>query len=156
MTLYLRSVVEEDRDILYQWANDPEVRNNAFHTEQINYDTHKLWFANVLKDKDVLQYILVSEDGEKKEKKKMGQIRLNIYQDRAVIDYSIARDMRKKGLGVKIIQLMEQKLHETGSNISILVAEVKNENVASAKVFEKCGYVENRKKEYIEYTKYLK
>ena len=156
MTLYLRSVVEEDRDVLYQWANDSEVRNNAFHTEQIIYDTHKLWFANVLKDKDVLQYILVSEEGENKEKKEIGQIRLNIYQDRAVIDYSIARDMRKKGFGVKIIQMMEQKLHETGSNISILVAEVKNENVASAKVFEKCGYVESRKKEYVEYIKHLK
>ena len=30
---YLRLVKPEDIDLLFSWANDPEVRKNAFHTE---------------------------------------------------------------------------------------------------------------------------
>lgn len=157
MALYLRAAVEDDMDLLYQWANDSEVRKNAFHTEKIAYDTHKTWFANVLKDEDVLQYLLVKEDGEGNHKtEEIGQIRLNIDGNKAVIGYSIAKDMRKKGFGEKMVQMVEEKLQETGKNIGVLIAQVKYENPASAKVFEKCGYTAARKEAYIEYTKQLK
>lgn len=61
MALYLRKAVKEDMDLLYRWVNDSEVRKNAFHTEEIAYDIHKTWYAKAMKDKDILQYILVKE-----------------------------------------------------------------------------------------------
>lgn len=106
MALYLREAVEEDMDLLYEWANDAEVRKNAFHTEQIPYDTHKKWFENLLKDTETLQYILVEE--------------------------------------------------ETAKNITFLIGQVKYENAASARVFEKCGYKAYPQENYIEYRKQIR
>ena len=154
MALYLREAVKEDMDLLYQWVNDPEVRRNAFHTEQIPYDTHKKWFENVLKDRNVLQYILMEEyHGVTKE---IGQIRLSLDKDRAVIGYSIAEEMRGKGFGSRMVQMAEEKLKEARQEIVVLEAQVKYENKASSKVFEKCGYTVCRKKKYIQYTKSIR
>ncbi len=68
MTLYLRKAVEEDRDLLYEWVNDSEVRKNAFQTEKIPYDTHVAWYAKAMKDKNILQYILEKKRRERKKK----------------------------------------------------------------------------------------
>lgn len=154
MALYLREAVKADIDLLYRWANDSEVRKNAFHTEQIPYDTHKVWFENVLKDRNVLQYIFIEKhQGMTKE---IGQIRLSLDKDRAVIGYSIAEDMRGKGFGTRMVQMAEEKLREVRKEIAVFAAQVKYENKASAKVFEKCGYTSSRKMEYIEYTKAIR
>ena len=56
MRLSLREVTAKDMDLLYEWANDPTVRQNAFHTEPIPYEDHKMWFAKNLADRDVLMY----------------------------------------------------------------------------------------------------
>ena len=58
--LSLREVTAKDMDLLYEWANDPTVRQNAFHTEPIPYENHKMWFAKNLADREVLMYILCS------------------------------------------------------------------------------------------------
>ena len=58
MNLYLRNVTENDIDLLYEWANDSEVRRNAFHTEQIPYSTRKAWFAKVLEDNNDAVHIM--------------------------------------------------------------------------------------------------
>lgn len=152
MALYLREAVEEDMDLLYEWANDAEVRKNAFHTEQIPYDTHKKWFENLLKDTETLQYILVEEA----KAKEIGQIRLSLNKDRAVIDYSVDKHMRKRGFGVKMVKLVEVKLQETAKNITFLIGQVKYENAASARVFEKCGYKAYPQENYIEYRKQIR
>lgn len=154
MALYLREAVKEDMDLLYRWANDSEVRKNAFHTEQIPLCTHKVWFENMLKDKNVLQYIFIEEHhGITKE---IGQIRLSLDKDRAVIGYSIAKDMRGKGFATRMVQMAEEELREVRKEITVFVAKVKYENEASANVFEKCGYRASRKMEYIEYTKAIR
>ena len=154
MALYLRKAVQEDMDLLYRWVNDSEVRKNAFHTGEIAYDTYKTWCAKVMKEKDIQQYILVKET--EGIQKIIGQIRLNINKDTARIDYSIARNMRKRGYGVKIVKKLEEMLTENENGIVVLVAEVKNENIASAKVFQKCGYTETQKNNYIEFRKQIK
>ena len=41
MRLSLREVTAKDMDLLYEWANDPTVRQNAFHTEPIPYEIIK-------------------------------------------------------------------------------------------------------------------
>lgn len=161
MTLYLREAVKEDMELLYEWANDLEVRRNAFHTEQIAYDTHKTWFENVLKDSDILQYILIDENRKEMDEnicgtEEIGQIRLSLDKEKALISYSIAKNRRGKGYGSKMVSMVEEKIRETKKGITICVAQVKYENIASAKVFQKCGYTEYRKPQYIEYVKELK
>lgn len=145
MELSLRKAASDDMDLLFEWANDADVRRNAFNTDAIPYDEHKKWFCGVLADKDILQYIMC--DGGQP----VGQIRLNIEGKSAYIDYSIARSMRGKGLGNSILKLMEREVIDNAPNIAELVGQVKYGNEPSANAFEKCGYIRTDRDNFIEY-----
>lgn len=131
---FLREARSSDIDLIFEWANDPEVRKQSFHSEFIAYSTHTAWFSSALQSEDMRIYIMVSEG------MPVGQVRLNLKADgTAEIGYLIAPAYRGKGFGKRIIELVEQQArHITG--IRQMVAWVKASNVPSCKVFEKCGY----------------
>ncbi|HBV82530.1 MAG: GNAT family N-acetyltransferase [Lachnospiraceae bacterium] len=144
--LHLRQVCLADRELLFEWANDDTVRANAFHTEKIPYTDHIKWFANIMTKDSIYQYILCDNE------LPVGQIRLNIEGDKAFIDYSIAAKYRGMGYGTTLMQLFLQEL-ETVKMLDkrTLVGQVKQENLASARVFEKCGFTPIKKKDVIQY-----
>ena len=150
--LSLREVTAQDMDLLYKWANDPTVRQNAFHTEPIPYEDHKMWFARNLADRDVLMYILCSISAREKEEP-LGQIRLAIEEGNALISYSVDASRRGQGLGAKMVLMAEEKLRESRRDVTHCIAQVKYENPASARVFEKCGYDEQDMEQYMEFNK---
>ena len=139
--IYLREATTEDRDLLYEWANDPETRRASFHTEKIAYEEHCRWFDKILNDESELQYILMNQD------EPVGQVRLTLEGEDAVVSYSIAPDKRGLGYGKEIIRLT-QDLAREHSDIHRLVAQVKPSNLASVSCFENCGFEE----EYRQYT----
>lgn len=146
--LHLREVRRADRDILFQWANDPETRRQAFHTEPIPYEDHIAWFEHVMTDETVHQYLLCRGDV------LLGQIRLNTEDGRALISYSVSPENRGKGYGAEMLRLLERRMASAPlSGITRLVAQVKYGNIASAKTFEKCGYRKNEMPDYIRYEK---
>lgn len=155
MRLTLREVTGKDIDLLFRWANDPITRKNAFHTEQIPYDTHRTWFVKMLADRDVLKYILcsISNTGEMQD---IGQIRLSIEDGEALIDYSIDPEKRGQGFGTRMILMAEEKLRESRTDVVFCKGQVKLENIASAKAFEKCGYDMDEKEQYLEFTKRIR
>ena len=139
--IYLREATIKDRDQLYEWANDPETRRASFHTEKIVYEEHCRWFDKILNDESELQYILMNQD------EPVGQVRLTLEGEDAVVSYSIAPDKRGLGYGREIIRLI-QEVALKRSDIHRLVAQVKPSNIASVSCFENCGFVE----EYRQYT----
>ncbi|MDE7322998.1 MAG: GNAT family N-acetyltransferase [Lachnospiraceae bacterium] len=144
--LHLRSVCQSDMDLLFVWANDDTVRKNAFHTEKITYENHVKWFSKMLADKTVYQYILC--EGECP----IGQIRLNVEKGEGVIDYSICAAKRGKGYGSRLLQLIRQRvLFDKISDVTKLTGQVKYENTASARAFERCGFTRKEKPEYIQF-----
>lgn len=146
MCLYLRKVQPTDLDLLFQWANDSTVRQNAFHTEQIPYENHVKWFTKMMADESVHQYILC--EGEEP----IGQIRLNIEGNEALIDYSISAEHRGRGYGSKLLQLMKNQIvTDKISGVIKMTGQVKYENFASARAFEKCGFTKKDMTEYIQY-----
>lgn len=150
MILRLRKASQEDMDLLFQWANDAAVRSNAFHTEQIPYENHVKWFEKMMADASVYQYILC--DGELS----VGQIRLNIEGNAAVIDYSVAAAFRGKGYGSRMLRMIPMQIvQDRISNVTELVGQVKYGNNASARTFESCGYAKQELPEYIQYTNAL-
>ena len=133
----MRTVKEDDIDLLFAWANDPEVRKNAFHTEPIPYETHQKWFANLMNDEKQVQYIFMVDE------KPAGQIRLSISEEEAVIDYSIAADMRGRGYGKRMLELIREEAGRSYPFIHTLIGRVKKGNPASGKCFAACGYEES-------------
>ena len=132
--VFLREASIDDRDLLFDWANDPTVRKNSFSTDPIAYPEHVRWFGRVLDDADTLQYILV--DGNVP----VGQIRLGLSGQEATISYSIAPEHRGKGYGHLILRLVAAEVSESHPEILTLNALVKEENLASVALFESEGY----------------
>lgn len=134
--LYLRNVAVSDMKMLFMWANDDEVRKNAFHSEKISYEQHELWFRKVLFDKNEHLFILMDKD------EAVGQIRLSCEGETAEIDYSIDSCKRGRGYGQAICRLAVDKVKKEYSGIKILVAKVKPLNMASINCFQKNGFQE--------------
>lgn len=144
---FLRSVCLSDVDLIYEWANDPETRMNSFSTNNIPYADHVEWFRKKLASPGTLFYVLRSGSDD------VGQIRLELEGDSALISYSIASRFRGRGFGKKIIHLAEEKLEREYPSVHSLVGCVKFANEASQRIFAALGYARSDKDSLIEYTK---
>ena len=133
--VYLRDVKPDDRELLFQWVNDREVRANSFRQEQVSYREHCCWMERVLSDPDEL-FFLVMDDGNP-----VGQLRLTKCGGCAEISYSIAPDKRGIGYGTAVIELAKEVVRNDHPDITRLIAKVKPNNVISSRCFEKNGFV---------------
>jgi len=147
--LYLRKVTENDIDLLFKWANDPMVRENSFNSEPIEYEEHKNWFNDKLKSNQSWIYIL------EKNKTPAGQIRIDIEEEKGVINYSIAKNFRGEGLGTKILKLVTERVKKDDLPIEKLEGEVKSGNIPSIKCFRKAEYKEEKKNDIYIFSKKL-
>jgi len=134
----------DDMDLLYEWANDDEVRKSSFSTEKILYEDHVKWFHRVLEREDCKQYIYYVDDIA------VGQVRITIEGDKAEIGYSICSQYRGHGYAKRMLQVLKAQLKHDAPELKTLVAKVKPENVASQKVFMGLGYEETYRKYEIE------
>lgn len=128
--LWLREATLDDMILLFCWVNDPIVRQSAFCVNEISLTTHKRWFAEALMNDYVRIYILQRGD------LPVGQVRVELDDEKWMIDYSIDAAWRGYGYGKQILCLLETKME----NGACLVGEVKEANVASQKIFEELGY----------------
>lgn len=143
----------DDADILFEWANDAQTRANAFNTGEIEYDEHIRWFRSKLENEN--SYIFICESCGQK----IGQIRLDITDNEALISYSIAKEYRGMGFGKKILKSVEcyaKKIAGTKDRSIDLVGLVKFENLPSQCCFEGLGYAKSMQKKFIEYRKTIK
>ena len=148
--LGLRLAIKEDCDLLFEWANDEECRRNSFSQEKIKYDTHVKWFRNRLQDTESNLFLVVEDT------RKVGMLRLDYNQNKAVISYSVAKTERRKGYGKKILQLAEVYVKENKKEIESLVGEVKKDNLTSMHRFEELEYEKEECEDCVEYTKKIK
>src|SRR5579862_244370 len=133
--LSIRIAKDGDCKLLWEWANDPEVRASAFSSASISWDDHVAWFREKLTDENCRILIAIDAAGIA-----VGQMRLD-KRDVGDADVDISVDSRFRGLGYA------SHLIELGANwafaewdIKSLNAFVKPGNVASAKAFERAGF----------------
>ena len=134
--LRLRPVAETDCRMLWEWANDPQVRAVAFSQAAIPWEAHSAWFASKMKDPDCR--ILIAEDAGGRA---VGQFRVDWRKDQdqeGEIDVSVAADCRGSGYGAVLIELgVNRVFAERGARLHALV---KIENQASRRAFEQAGF----------------
>ncbi|MFA6308335.1 MAG: GNAT family N-acetyltransferase [Clostridia bacterium] len=148
--VYLKKVDCKDIDLLFEWSNDGDVRVNSFNQNDIEYSEHIRWFRNCIQNENVDIYICYLNV------EPVGQIRLEYSDETANISYSIAKEHRNKGVGEAMINLTEVELISSHPNVTFLTGSVKLSNIASQKVFEKCGYDKKLMNDENEYFKYFK
>ncbi len=141
----------DDAKLLYQWRNDPVVRANSFHSDEIDFASHEKWLKEKLASEMSLIYIVFIGS------EAVGQIRLeqqNPYT--AVISYSVADTWRGRGYGTKILEQITTKLKADKAEIRELLAYVKFGNPASKRAFEKASFILEVKDEALEFTKRIR
>jgi len=131
VTLQLRPVNQGDVRLLWEWANDSQVRAASFSSEPIPWEKHEAWFTSKLNDPD--GRILIAED---EHGRAIGQFRLDWRShDDADIDVSVCRECRGRGYGRLLIDLGVSHAHAERGSVR-LHAFVKAENQASRRSFE--------------------
>lgn len=133
--LRLRRVRDDDCRLLWQWANDPEVRKVAFSVAYIPWEDHLRWFAHKKSDLHCLHFIAVDDQD-----RPVGQVRFDIKEgDNAEIDVSIAKEKRGSGYGKLILELAAKELFRT-TTVRAIDSFIKIDNIRSIKAFEKAKY----------------
>ncbi|WP_263820699.1 UDP-2,4-diacetamido-2,4,6-trideoxy-beta-L-altropyranose hydrolase [Salinibacter sp.] len=138
----IRPVQKQDCELLWHWANDPKVRENAYDSDPIPWEDHKEWFEEKLESAS--SKIYVAEVGSDP----IGQIRFDIEEAVAVVDVSVAKSKRGSGYGTMLIERGTRRFLKE-AEVERVDAYVKADNSASRKAFEKAGYAlkeETRKK----------
>ncbi len=132
--LKLRSVTEGDRDTLWKWANDPQVRAASFSPLPIALEEHNKWFAKKINDPNTT--ILI---GENSAGRAVGQFRVDWRSEQeGEVGVSLAPEFRGKGLGTVLIEAAVNAVFaDRGRRLH---AFVKTDNRPSRRAFEQAGF----------------
>jgi RimJ/RimL family protein N-acetyltransferase len=131
----LRPAGREDSRLLWEWANDPDVRAGSFSSGSIPWEEHSTWFNKKLEGAKCL--ILIATD---RANNPIGQIRFDMTSDReAEVSLSIAREVRGRRYAASLIETAVETMFEQ-RNVERLHAFVKPENQSSQKAFEKANF----------------
>lgn len=136
-SITMRPAEEQDVDIIYQWANDPETRAQSFSSEPIPYESHVKWFLNRTKATDRLFYIFFED------KEPVGSVRLDPNGDGILImSCQIAPEKRGQGYGKEMFRMIDQMVYNSWPDTPIvrLTAEVRPDNIGSCRCLENNGY----------------
>ena len=119
--------------MLLLWANDLEVRQQAITQKIITVDEHKVWFSQRFNDPNTRMWIL-EDNGIP-----AGQIRWVLNGKEAILDYSISKDYRSRGLGTELLKRSINEVNKVWAGV-FLIAEVKDKNIPSIKAITAAGF----------------
>ncbi len=135
--IYLTKAETTDINDIFEWRNHPDIRKNFFNQELLSWGEHEKWFIAKLKDPDTTVYMAYYR------KEKIGSIRF------VANDYVIKTNVMLnplflgKGLGSRVIKLGVEKYIKEKTPDKPIVAEIKWDNIASIKSFQKACYEES-------------
>ena len=138
-----------DSQLYYTWANDPVVRQMAFHSEPIPWESHCKWFEGKLNSAN--SHLTVCYSGEVP----VGQVRFDeVAKGEYEIDISVDSGLRSKGQGRAMLRSAINYVHEK-YNINYFLAEVKVENIPSQKMFTAVGFELQKVENQVNYYKLI-
>lgn len=133
--LSIRSVIDDDCRLIWEWSNDAEVRRWSFESDSIEWDTHVAWFKSRRGDPSYLMYVLADADGEP-----VGLVRFEVSGGGGVVGISIAADHRGRGYAAEALRLACATFF-AATDAAEVVAEIKPGNDASVRAFERAGFM---------------
>lgn len=137
--LQLRHVAASDSRLLWEWANDPIVRDASYSPKPISWSEHSAWFETKLHEaRRGKSVILIAE----RNAEPIGQIRFDARSGGGwEIDVSLAEPWRGKGFASRLIAEGVRRMRSDKSGLLQFHAFVKASNEASVKAFDKAGFV---------------
>ncbi|RIV27119.1 N-acetyltransferase [Fibrisoma montanum] len=137
--LTYRVATAEDSQLYFDWANDPDTRQQSFNSAPISPETHAAWFSRRLIDANTLMFVCSNEANEP-----VGQVRFERkpvadIPDEIIIGVSVDARFRGKGLASELIKLGCDACREQWGAVAIH-AYIKPDNQASIRSFGKAGF----------------
>lgn len=129
----LRPVRPDDVALLFQWRNDHDAVRFSVSGRAVTLDEHSKWVVQRLRDPATRLWI-AEEDGVA-----VGQVRLDVDDDAALVSIAVAAGQRGRGVGSAILQEMQAVLLVTGP-VSRLRALIHPDNGASLRAFTRAGF----------------
>jgi RimJ/RimL family protein N-acetyltransferase len=126
----------QDAGLLFDWINDVEVRRQSLNSNPISWENHLIWFWKKLFEEKSEVYLYFNG------LEPIGMVRLDSERDSKIkkISYLVSPNQRGKGFGTKMIDDISNTIE---SNKYRLIAEVKHDNTASNKIFEKTNFTKS-------------
>lgn len=128
----LRPASEEDCVTYFRWVNDAAVRESSLERGEITWSTHQNWFFDCLTNRE--KVMLVAQISELP----VGQIRFEKFADGVRLSYSVDSSQRGRGIGRWLVEEGIRAL--AGQLGGPVIAEVRKNNEASARVFQSLGF----------------
>lgn len=127
----------DDMKDVFELVNDAAVRYFSFNQEQIEWNSHKVWFEEKIRSTKTKFYVARNEDDAL-----VGYVRFDALEgsDKSYsVSFAVASPFRGMGLGGF---LLHESMKMVGERVDIqqIIADVKDENSASKKIFLKAGF----------------
>jgi RimJ/RimL family protein N-acetyltransferase len=134
--LRAREATEADAGLLLGWRNDPRTRQSSRSTAVVALDEHLAWLRAVLADPGRLLLVVEHED------EPAGTVRFDRRDgDGWEVSITLAPEQRGRGRSGAVLAEGERAARER-LGVRVVLAAVHQDNTASAKLFERAGYVE--------------
>jgi len=130
----LRAAVESDREALFRWRNDENVRRFSHSAEPIAREAHDRWFAGVLADP--ARHLLIAQHAGRP----VGVLRYDLAGDAARVSIYLVPGESGHGFGPAILGAGRDWLARRCPGVRQAHAEVQPANHASRRAFEEAGY----------------
>ena len=131
-----REATEADAGLLLGWRNDPRTRQSSRSTAVVAMDEHLAWLRGVLADPGRLLLVVEHED------QPAGTVRFDRRDgDGWEVSITLAPESRGRGLSGAVLAEGERAARDR-LGVRTVLAAVHQDNTASAKLFERAGYVE--------------
>ena len=132
----VRKATADDAPLFFEWANDPLVRQMAFHTDPITWENHCRWFNTKIAAPNSLLLLCYLQE------LPVGQVRFDLTgRGEAEIDISIAKEHRGKGLGRAMLDAAVDYARNM-KGYTTFISSVKEENLASRQMFLATGFIQ--------------
>ena len=133
--IHLRPAAPEDRDLVFEWRNKPEIIALGSSQKSVSALEHSDWFGLILRSTNCRLFIIVLDNNP------IGQVRFEINEnDHAEISIFLITGFTGRGLGVVSIIQSCRLAFASFQEASYIVAFVRKNNVGSLRAFEKAGF----------------
>ena len=135
---YRKANFSDSRD-LFEWRNDLATRKASIRSNEITWDEHKNWFEKVVASDESILLIFHEENVDSQ---KIGMTRIDIDEAgiEAEISINVNPAVRGRGFSVEMVSSTVSNAFNELEQLVIIHAVVREDNLASLKVFEKAGF----------------
>ena len=133
-----------DMRFLFNLRNDPGVRAVSFNNNPVQWDKHRRWLLKTIANSSSCLFVV------KVNRRRVGQVRVDLHAGYGEISVSIAAASRRKGYAIISVDEVSRHIFKKYPKIKKIFAYIRPDNIASIKTFEMAGFSRQRIVKYKE------